>query len=169
MKNESILIKLNDLQFFDFSTFRMHIALILEKKEIYFWKIQIELIFFNDIFFSPIKRKNNIVSWNLLENVLNLSILLSTRKEIKWDILSNGEWKEYSSNLNLVKENCRFFISFNERRRGKFYFWIITDSVLGRLLFLWMLPLLEYIFFFAEKFVIPQKNGLNEILKFRVV
>ena len=38
--------------------------------------------------------------WGVVENSLNLSILLSERKEIKWDILSNGEWKEYSSNLN---------------------------------------------------------------------
>jgi hypothetical protein len=30
MKNESIFIKLNDLQLIDFYTFRMHIALFLE-------------------------------------------------------------------------------------------------------------------------------------------
>ena len=52
-----------------------------------------------------------ILSWVILDNSLNLSILLSERKEIKRDILSNGERKGYSSNLNPLS-NINGVVSF---------------------------------------------------------
>ena len=47
MKNESILSKFNDLQSFDFSTFRMHTALVLLMSLVFVDGIK--LIWFSDI------------------------------------------------------------------------------------------------------------------------
>ena len=53
MKNESILSKLNDLQSFDFSTFRMPTALMFFDGSIYVTVEHIELMRFSDISFNP--------------------------------------------------------------------------------------------------------------------
>ena len=139
MKNESILSKLNDLQSFDFSTFRMHTALVVLGYSLSFsFKRRrmirvIKLIWFSDIFYNPCVTttyhcSHVDVSWGILENSLNLSILLSERKETKWDVLSSGEWNGHSSTSNPTR-SCEALPSIWSKRE-RCFFWILNVSVL---------------------------------------
>ena len=96
-----------------------------------------ELIWFSDIYDKiKFQKSYNVwpfwmicnVSWGILENSLNLSILLSERKEIKRDVLSSGERNGHLVHSRIRQGVVRICAHLKQERKK--CFWIIIASVL---------------------------------------